>query len=265
MNMRDVLKLKYRNELSCVLLLLARSVVAAEPLAQGSHWTEVNGHRQYYEVHGKGRPLLLLHGGGDSGGSSFEKQLKGFSKTHLLILPDQVGQGRTPDVPGPLTYLGMMNDTVVLMKSLGVQEADVVGFSDGGILALMLAVRHPELVRREVVSGVNIAPDGLTPDTIEGLRAMPADDTQSVGVKLRNLWLSSPTPAELNIEMLHKIKDSVLVISGDHDAITLDHTLQIYRAIPHAQLCILPNTEHDTFSLRSEWLNPIALGFLEVK
>lgn len=252
---------------SLILLLMgwtgcAGAAVSAS-LTEGGHWADINGHPLYYEVHGKGRPLLLLHGGGDSGGSSFEKQLKGFARHHLLILPDQAGQGRTPDVPGPLAYLSMMTDTLALMKSLQIREADVVGFSDGGILALMLAVRHPELVRRAVISGVNIAPDGLTRDTLEGLRAMPEDNTNSVDAKLRNLWLNSPTADELNLDMLHKIRDSVLVISGDHDAISLDHTLQIYRAIPHAQLCILPNTEHETFTLRPEWVNPIALGFLE--
>jgi pimeloyl-ACP methyl ester carboxylesterase len=250
-----------------VLSLLAAETAHAAALSEGHHWAEINGHRMYYEVHGKGRPLLLLHGGGDSGGHSFEQQLRGFARRHELILPDQVGQGRTPDVSGPMSYLGMMRDTVALMNSLNIYDADVVGFSDGGILALMLAVRHPERVRRVVISGVNIAPNGLTADTLEQLRAMPEADEapDSVDAKLRQLWLNSPTTEELNLDMLHTIKDDVLVMSGDRDAITLEHTLRIYRAIPHAQLCILPNTEHETFALRPEWVNPIALRFLEGK
>ncbi len=76
------------------------------------------------------------------------------------MAPDQVGQGHTPDVPGPLSYTAMMEDTAALLKMLKLKHVDVVGFSDGGILALMLAVRHPELVRRLVISGVNIAPRG---------------------------------------------------------------------------------------------------------
>jgi pimeloyl-ACP methyl ester carboxylesterase len=247
--------------------LLATGTARAAALSEGGHWANINNHSMYYEVHGKGRPLLLLHGGGDSGGHSFEQQLRGFAHRHELILPDQIGQGRTPDVSGPLSYLGMMRDTVALMKALNVREADVVGFSDGGILALMLAVRHPELVRRVVISGVNVAPDGLTADALEQLRAVPDEDEapDSVDAKLRQLWLTSPTTEELNLDMLRTIKDQVLVISGDRDAITLEHTLQIYRAIPRAQLCILPNTEHETFALRPEWVNPIALGFLEGK
>jgi pimeloyl-ACP methyl ester carboxylesterase len=100
---------------------------------------------------GDGPTLVLLHGGGDSGENSFARQLDFFAQQHRIVVPDQVGQGRTPDVPGPLTYGGMMEDTVALLQHLGLGEVDVIGFSDGGILALMLAVRYPELVRRVVV------------------------------------------------------------------------------------------------------------------
>ena len=238
----------------------------ATPLRDGSYWARVNGHKMYYEVHGNGPTLLLLHGGGSSGGETFEQQLNSFARHHQIILPDQVGQGRTPDIPGPLSYTAMMNDTLVLLKSLKLPRVDVVGFSDGGILALMLAVNHPELVRKLVVSGVNIAPEGLTADTLDDLRAVPlTDEPHTLDEKLRQLWLNAPTEKELNLELLAKIKDPVLVISGDRDAITLEHTLKIYRAIPNAELCILPDTDHGTFTGRPKWLNPIALSFLDRK
>lgn len=230
----------------------------------GSHWVTVNGHPMYYQVQGNGGVLLLLHGGGDSGKHSFARQLRLFSQRHRLILPDQMGQGRTPDIVGPLTYQGMLNDTVALLNKLKLREVDVMGFSDGGILALMLAVQHPELTRRIVISGVNVAPDGLAQTAREGLRAMlDGDDANTVDAKLRQLWLNSPTPQELTLGMLSSIKDPVLVMSGDHDVITLEHTLQIYRAIPRAQLCVLPDTEHDTFTSRAGWVNSIALSFLK--
>ena len=252
--------------LSLVLLMITTMMnnAHATPLQNGSHWITVNGHAMYYEVHGQGRPLLLLHGGGDSGMHSFERQLHNFERNHQLILPDQVGQGRTPDVSGALSYTAMMQDTLELLKSLKIDKVDVVGFSDGGILGLMLAVRHPERVRRLVISGVNIAPEGLTSNTLEELRAMPISESPStVDEKLRNLWLSSPTEQELNLELLSKINESVLVISGDRDVVTFEHTVQIYRAIPHAELCVLPNTDHEVFFTRADWLNPIALSFLD--
>jgi len=179
------------------------------------------------------------------------------------VAPDQVGQGRSPDVPGPLSYTAMMEDTAELLTVLKLRHVDVVGFSDGGILALMLAVRHPELVRRVVVSGVNIFPEGLRPDDLEELRATEIATPMTIDEKLTHLWLTSPTEEELNLGLLARISQPVLVISGDRDAITLEHTLKIFHALPNAELCVLPGTDHATFSGRSEWLNPIISSFLD--
>jgi len=132
------------------------------------HWVRIHGHRIYYAVQGTGRTLVLLHGGGDSGEHSFEQQIEIFSQHHRIIAPDQVGQGRTPDVSGPLSYTSMMQDTAALLQGMKMHSVDVIGFSDGGILALMLAARHPELVRRLVISGVNIAPKASPSSTARG-------------------------------------------------------------------------------------------------
>jgi pimeloyl-ACP methyl ester carboxylesterase len=230
-----------------------------------SEWNKLNihGHKIYYAVRGDGPTLIFLHGGGDSGEHSFVRQLDVFSEHHHIVAPDQVGQGRTPDVPGPLSYTAMMEDTAELLRKLKLRHVDVVGFSDGGILALMLAVRHPELVRRLVISGVNIAPEGLRPEDLEDLRVSQIPKPTTIDEKLSQLWLTSPTDAELNLGLLAKITQPVLVISGDRDAITLEHTLKIFHALPDAELCVLPGTDHATFSGRSEWLNPIISAFLD--
>jgi pimeloyl-ACP methyl ester carboxylesterase len=232
--------------------------------AQPAQWNRANihGHRIYYAVRGSGSTLVFLHGGGDSGEHSFAHQLDVFSEHHHIVAPDQVGQGRTPDVPGPLSYTAMMEDTAELLRVLKLRNVDVVGFSDGGIIALMLAVRHPELVRRLVISGVNIAPEGLRPEDLDELRATQNPKPKTIDEKLAHLWFTSPTEAELNLGLLAKISQPVLVISGDRDAITLEHTLKIFHALPDAQLCVLPGTDHATFSGRSEWLNPIIDVFL---
>jgi len=242
--------------------LLSNSAQAAIPPADW-HWAAIRGHRIYYAVHGSGPTLVFLHGGGDSGEHSFVRQLTVFSERHRIVAPDQVGQGRTPDVPGPLSYTAMMQDTAALLQVLDLKHVDIVGFSDGGILALMLAVRHPELVRRLVVSGVNIAPEGLNPGDLEELRASQIPKPRTIDEKLAHLWLTSPTETELNLGLLAQITQPVLVISGDRDAITLEHTLQIFRALPNAELCVLPGTDHATFSGRSDWLNPIIGAFLD--
>lgn len=242
--------------------LLSHSADAVIPPAEW-HWAAIHGHKIYYATRGSGSTLVLLHGGGDSGEHSFARQLDVFSQRHRIVAPDQVGQGHTPEVPGPLTYTGMMDDTAALLRHLDLKHVDVVGFSDGGILALMLAVRHPELVRRLVISGVNVAPEGLNAEDLDELRATQSPHPKTMDEKLAHLWLTSPTEAELNLGVLAKIQQPVLVISGDRDAITLEHTLKIFHALPEAQLCILPGTDHATFSGRSEWLNPIINAFLE--
>jgi pimeloyl-ACP methyl ester carboxylesterase len=227
------------------------------------HTAHIHGHLIYYAVRGEGPNLVLLHGGGDSGEHSFQRQLDVLSERHRIIAPDQVGQGRTPEVPGPLSYTAMMQDTAALLQQLRIKRIDVVGFSDGGILALMLALRHSELVHRVVISGVNVSPEGLNVQQREGLRAsQTGGPPKTIDDKLAQLWLSSPTESELSLALLKNIKQPVLVVSGDRDAITLEHTLQIFHALPQAELCILPGTNHGTFSGRPEWLNPIITNFL---
>ncbi|MGA2023894.1 MAG: alpha/beta hydrolase [Steroidobacteraceae bacterium] len=246
----------------CLLPCVPRSAQAViQP--QRWHWVRIHGHKMYYAERGNGPTLVLLHGGGDSGEHSFERQIDLFAQHHRIIAPDQVGQGHSPDVAGPLTYTGMMQDTAAVLQLLKLHNVDVMGFSDGGILALMLAVRHPELVRRLVISGVNIAPEGLTSEQRDGLRAAQTPKPKTVDEKLTQLWLNSPTIAELSPDLLATIQKPVLLISGDRDAITLEHTLQIYHSLPLAELLVLPGTDHGTFSGRPEWLNPIISAFLD--
>jgi pimeloyl-ACP methyl ester carboxylesterase len=256
---------RVRTWLAALAASLLPASIPVMAAAQPAEWhgVSIHGHKLYYATRGNGPTLVLLHGGGDSGEHSFARQLDVFSEQHHLVAPDQVGQGRTPDVKGPLTYTGMMDDTAALLHQLKLKHVDVVGFSDGGILALMLAIRHPELVRRLVVSGVNIAPEGLNADDLEELRATQNPKPKTIDEKLAHLWATSPTETELSVAMLARIQKPVLLISGDRDAITLEHTLKIFHALPNAELCVLPGTDHATFSGRSEWLNPIINAFLD--
>lgn len=231
------------------------------------HSAGIRGHEISYALTDNGAvsgaALMLLHGGGDSGENSFVRQIDFFAPNHRLLVPDQVGQGHTPDAAGPLTYTGMMEDTAALLLHLDLGHVDIIGFSDGGILALMLAIRHPELVRRLIVSGVNISPEGLQPDNLQTLRRTQNPRPRTIGEKLAHLWLTSPTAEELSPAMLAKIEQPVLVICGDRDAVTLEHTLAIFHALPVAELCVLPGTHHGTFSSRPEWLNPLIAAFLD--
>ena len=239
--------------------LIAPSVAAQEP----GHWAEVNGHRMYYEKSGSGRPLLLLHGGGNTIHGSFARQIDVFARTHTIIAPEQIGHGHTPVAKGPFTYAQMASDTAALLKTLGLKDVDVVGWSDGGIVALILVVQHPELVRRVVVSGANFAPEGYLADDLKQMRAKDVAAPATLGEKLNHLWAASPTKDELSPALLAGVHRRVLVMVGDHDAILLDHTIALYRALPDARLCILPGTSHGTFIQRPEWVNPIVASFLD--
>lgn len=224
----------------------------------------VNGHPLYYETFGQGRPLLMLHGGGNTIAGSFSKQLDAFSKTHTIIAPEQAGHGHTPDVDGPLTYGAMADDTAALLDQLKLKDVDVVGWSDGGNVALILAVRRPDLVRRIVVSGANFSPSGLPASDLAQMAAAekhPPSSMKKFDRKLNHMWLTSPTPQELSPQVLAKIAKPVIVMAGDHDAILLEHTLALYHALPQGRLCILPNTTHGTFITRPEWVNAIVLSF----
>ena len=260
----------FRSFLRMLLCAVALVATTMEAAVGGEHgyWAKVNEHRMYYLRTGSGTPVLLLHGGGDSGGHSFANQIDGLVESgHEVIAPDQVGQGQTPDLPGPLSYSVMMEDTAALLGQLRIGSIDVVGFSDGGILGLMLALRHPELVRRLAVSGVNISPAGLRQVHRDALQAesdtaAQAGAASGMDAKLRELWLHAPTEQELSPALLTRIRQRVLVMAGDRDLIRLDHILAIYHALPNAQLFILPDTGHGTFDSRPDLVNPVLLGFL---
>jgi pimeloyl-ACP methyl ester carboxylesterase len=263
--------------ITAALLLLS----AAAAAAAGAQAT-VNGHSLYYLIRGSGPPLLLLHGGGNNVLRSWTRQIADFSPTHEVIAPEQTGNGHTADVEGPFSYANMTEDTAALLQQLHLKAVDVIGWSDGGIIALMLAVRHPDLVRRVVATGANTDPSGLAGDGVGWLRMAPAASLMSsdilmdydavspdgpahalvVDEKLKQLWMTHPVPSELSMELLHTVRARVLVMAGDHDGISLEHTLQIYRALPHAELWILPNTGHDTFQSRPDWTDPYVLKFL---
>ena len=147
----------------------AKDFVVTPTITSGEYVT-VNGLQMYVEQAGKGRALVLLHGGLSTIQTSFEKQISAFSKTHHIIAIEQIGHGHTPDADRPFSYEQMAEDTAAVLNSLNVKDADIVGWSDGGIVALLIAIRHSELVHRVVISGANTKLVGLSPTIVKEIQ-----------------------------------------------------------------------------------------------
>lgn len=204
----------------------------------------------YYETYGEGEPLLMVHGNGASIGS-FLKQIDHFKSKYRVIAMDSRGQGQSGSSDAPLTYEMMTDDLNAFLEHLKTGPVDVIGWSDGGIEALLLGIRHPDKVKKLVAMAANLNPttQALYPETLgmvdTMMKTFPAEarDTPEgkKQLKLMQLMLDQP---QIDPKALGKITAPTLVLAGDQDLIKLEHTVEIYNAIPNANLAILPNSTH---------------------
>jgi pimeloyl-ACP methyl ester carboxylesterase len=259
-----------------------------------SGYAPVNGLRMYYEIHGEGRPTLLLHGAYMST-ETWGPLLPGLAEGRQLIVPEQQGHARTADVDRPITYPQMADDTAALADHLGIENADVVGYSMGGAIALELAVRHPALVRRLVVASASYAEDcahaealemfpSISPEMFAGSpleaeyqRLAPnPDDFPQLVYKLKDLDTSGWALAEDDVR---GIAAPTLIVLGDSDVVRLDHAIRFFElrgggvmgdlaALPESQLAVLPGTTHymppgSSILDRADWLLAMIPPFLD--
>jgi pimeloyl-ACP methyl ester carboxylesterase len=265
--------------------LAAPQALAAAPPEAPGRWIDVGDARLYVEVMGSGPPILFLHGGLRYFDTTFARQAPFFSAFRTVIGVDQRGHGHSPDNAQAFSYDQMAEDTASVLGQLHLGPVDVVGHSDGGNVGLLLALRHPELVRRLVVSGANLR--GGHPRVLGFLRSLVTTDTPPppdapsplrdeyakvspeggqhwpvVLAKSNALWA---TRSVLSPEDLHTIQLPVLVMAGDRDDISLDQTTEIFHDLPQAQLCILPGSGHETMIDRADDFNRLARAFVEVR
>ena len=219
-------------------------------------YAAVNGLSMYYEVHGAGSPLLLLHGGASP---IPERWIPFFTDRFQVTAMEQMGHGRTADaLDRPFHYHDMAEDTVELMRQLGIEAAAVVGYSDGGNIGLDMAIHHPERVTRLVVTGANARPDGYTAENLQeiddpipddepapdGYARLAPDGAEHWPVVLRRMqpmWAAEP---DFSPEQLQSIATPTLLVIGDRDIVRPEHAVEMFHAIPDAQLCIVPNAGH---------------------
>jgi pimeloyl-ACP methyl ester carboxylesterase len=255
-------------------------VLLALALPAAAEYAEVHGLKLYYEVHGVAGaepPLVLLHGGGSSIETSFAHALPALAKTRQVIAFDQQGHGRTADVADrPFTFEQSADDAAALLRHLGIARADFLGYSNGGSIAMQVAVRHPKLVRKLVVASAMYKRDGMAAGFWDGMRNA---SLANMPVELReNYTRLSPHPERLQsfhdksvkrmldfkdwpAEVLKGIQVPVLLIVGDRDVIRPEHAVEMMRLMPHAQLTVVPGTDH--MQLVERW--PVAMieAFLE--
>jgi pimeloyl-ACP methyl ester carboxylesterase len=214
--------------------------------ASASGTFERDGVKFYYETYGEGEPLLLVHGNGASIGG-FAAQIDHFRKSYRVIAMDSRDQGKSSNSAGAINYEIMADDLAALLDHLKVDRADVVGWSDGGIEALLLGLRHPAKVKKLVAMAANLdpGPSALYPETDKWfqdvLASMPAGPESARERKVTSMMLAEP---HIDVRKLEKITAPTLVISGDHDLIKLEHTVDIFNHLPNANLAVLPNATH---------------------
>jgi pimeloyl-ACP methyl ester carboxylesterase len=229
---------------------------------QGSkgRYAEVNGLKMYYEIHGSGQPLVLLHGafGFVEGWGAILPKL---TKTHQVIAIELQGHGHTNDLDRPLTYEQMAEDTAALLNQLKIKNADFFGYSMGGTVALRVAIRHPELVRKLAIYGscAGKPQDVYDPESYKQYQSISGDFAPPV---LKEPYdRTAPDPKrwpvlvtkvkELGRDFkgysaaeLKAIKAHPLVMMGDRDVVRPEHAVEMYRQIPNAQLAIFPGGDH---------------------
>ena len=240
-------------------------------------YVDAAGVHTYYEVVGDGDPLLLLHGGFATI-ETWGAQTPALAERYRVYLPERRGHGRTADVPGPTGYDFMARDTIAFMEALGISSAHLVGWSDGGNVGLEVALARPDLVRKLVLIGAAANFDGytpalqamtpkLTPDFLpasmrqayETLSPDGPDHLPVVFEKLITVWRMEPHHSLADLE---RVSAPTLVLLGDDDDITVEHAAAMQRAIPDAQLAVVPGTDHALMFEKPELVNRLLLDFL---
>lgn len=234
-------------------------------------YVRLGGVKTWYEEAGAGEPLVLLHGGfSDAGALALQRDA--FAPHFHVYLPERRGHGHTPDVPGPLTYQAMADDTIAFLETVVGGPARLVGHSDGANVGLLVAQQRPELVERLVSVSANFHHDGLIPGVIDpdSLGAYLGDHYASLSpdgrehlpvivAKLARMWREEPT---LTLDDLRGIRPRTLVMAGDDDAVKSEHTLALYEALPNAELAVVPGTSHVLLMEKPALCNALMLDFL---
>ena len=258
------------------LMIVANATFCQNKIDYGNNksagkYYSIRGINIYTEQYGNGKPLLLIHGNGGSI-QSMAKIIPFFSQQYKVIAIDSRAHGKSIDSKDSLTFEMMADDNAALMDQMQIDSAYVIGWSDGGIVALVMAMRHPSKVIKLASTGANLWPDStaIIPslwkdekkqyDSFHSKKFANSKEKNDWKIFMLD-WLEPNIP----LNALHTIKCPSLIISGDHDLIVLEHTLKIFENIPKANLWILPNSGHGTLLEHTDEFNKKVNEFFEKK
>jgi pimeloyl-ACP methyl ester carboxylesterase len=237
----------------------------------------VNGLQLYYEEHGSGHPLVLLHGGLHTIDLSFGALIPRLAASHRVIAVELQGHGHTADIDRVPTYSDLADDVVALLDHLRVDRADVFGFSLGGLVAIELGLRHPTRADRLVLAAAQYRPEGYHDLSDPASVRMPTaaefaemeqeyrrvapdpDHFEAFHTKLSGIVQSAPG---WSADDMRRLAAPVLLVIGDTDFVRIEHAAEMLELIPDAQLAVLPRTRHTELTLRTDVLAPLVEGFL---
>ena len=248
---------------------------AVQEASVKSEYADVNGLKMYYEIHGAGRPLILLNG-------SFLPAMvfPTLTEGRQIIVADMQGHGRTADIDRPFIFEQMADDTAALLKHLKIGQTDVFGYSMGGTIGLALAIRHPDLVRRLAVFGAVYRPieEVYPPEWLKNWNAINPETFAPKEIK-EPYEKMSPAPNWKGLvtkilqmekdfkgfskEQMKAIKAEVFISAGDHEDVGPEHLAELHDLIPKSQLAIFPNTEHTLLLKTPEKMPPQIKEFLD--
>jgi pimeloyl-ACP methyl ester carboxylesterase len=255
-------------------------------------YAPVNGLKMYYEIHGSGEPIVLLHGAFMTITNNWSGWIEELSKTRKVIAVEMQGHGRTADIQRDIRPESLADDISALLDHLKIPRADILGYSLGGGAAMQCAIRHPEKVRKVVIISYAFRRDGftkegndalskITPELFKGSpleaeyrRLSPTPDAFANFVK--HLVASNSGPFDFGSDKLRATKAPLFFIHGDADGVRLDHIAEMYRLKggdlhgdirphPESRLAILPNTTHVTLMNRMTAIVPMVNDFLDAK
>ena len=231
------------------------AIKTTDSLNFSSGYSEVNGLKMYYEIYGQGTPIVLVHGGGSTIQTNFEKLIPLLAKNRKVIAVELQAHGRTSDRSADLTFEQDADDVATLLKNLNIAKADFLGFSNGGTTTLQIAIRHPELVNKIILASPLAKRNGV-PEWFWGFMAQASLENMPEQLKAGYKEVAADTNGlqvmhdrdakrmvnfkDIPDEKIKSIKAPALIIIGDKDVITPEHAIEMHRQIEKSELAIIP-------------------------